>query len=59
MSGFIEILIKRVLFVVTVKDLCDMKNIIANSWDKFTNSLSYARALVEKFLLNRGYCFYC
>ena len=51
--------IKRVLSVATVRDLSDMKNIISNSWDKFSNSLSYGRAWLEKFLLNRGYGSIC
>jgi hypothetical protein len=51
--------IKRALSIITVKDLCDMKNIISNSWDKFSISLSYGKAWIEKFLLNRGYRLFC
>ena len=51
--------IKRALSIITVKDLCDMKNIISNSWDKFSISLSYSKAWIEKFLLNRGYRLFC
>jgi transposase len=51
--------IKRALSIITVKDLCDMKNIISTSWDKFSNSLSYGKAWIEKFLLNRGYRLFC
>lgn len=51
--------IKRALSIITVKDLCDMKNIISNSWDKFSISLSYGKAWIEKFLLNRGYKLFC
>jgi transposase len=51
--------IKRVLSITTVRDLCDMKNIISNSWDKFSSSLSYSRAWIGKFLLNRGYGLFC
>jgi transposase len=51
--------IKRALSIITVKDLCDMRNIISNSWDKFSISLSYGKAWIEKFLLNRGYRLFC
>ena len=51
--------IKRALSIITVKDLCDMKNIISYSWDKLSISLSYGKAWIEKFLLNRGYRLFC
>jgi transposase len=51
--------IKRVLSITTVRDLCDMKNIISNSWDKFSISLSYGRAWIGRFLLKRGYRLFC
>jgi transposase len=51
--------IKRALSILTVRDLCDMKNIISDSWDKLSISLSYGKAWIEKFLLNRGYRLFC
>ena len=51
--------IKRVLSLATIRDLCDMKNTIFNYWDKFSISLSYSKAWIERFLLNRGYDLFC
>jgi len=36
-----------------------MKRIIADSWDKFSNSLSYAEAWIRKFMPNGNYNMFC
>jgi transposase len=51
--------IKRILSISTVRDLCDMKNIISDSWDKFSTSMSYGTAWVGRFLPNRDYKLFC
>lgn len=51
--------IKRILSVSTIKDLYDMKDIISNSWDKLSNSLSYGRAWIGRFLPNSDYNLFC
>jgi transposase len=47
--------IKRILSLTMIKDLCDMKNVITNSWDKFSVSRSFGKAWIGRFLINRGY----
>lgn len=51
--------IKRILSISAVGDLCDMKRIISDSWDKFSNSLSYAEAWIRKFMPNGNYNMFC
>jgi transposase len=51
--------IKRVLSLSNIKDLCDMKNVISDSWDRFSNSLSYAEGWIRKFLSDRDYKLFC
>jgi len=51
--------IKRILSVSTVRDLCDMKRIISDSWDKFSTSMSYGKTWIARFLLNRNYKLFC
>jgi hypothetical protein len=36
-----------------------MKRIISDSWDKFSNSLSYAEAWIRKFMPNGNYNMFC
>jgi transposase len=38
--------IKRILSLTMIKDLCDMKNVITNSWDKFSVSRSFGKAWI-------------
>ena len=47
--------IKRILSISYVRDLEDMKNIISDSWDKFSASMSYGKAWIGKFLPKRDY----
>ena len=51
--------IKRILSISNVRDLCDMKNIISDSWDEFSVSMSYGKAWIGRFLLNRDYELFC
>ena len=51
--------IKRILSVSSIGDECDMRQIISDSWDKFSNSLSYAEAWIRKFIPNRNYNGFC
>ena len=51
--------IKRVLSISVVGDLGDMKRIISDSWEKFSNSLSYAEAWIRKFMPNGNYNMFC
>ena len=51
--------IKRILSVSSIGDECDMRQIISDSWDKFSNSLSYAEAWIRKFMPNRNYNMFC
>ena len=51
--------IKRILSVSSIGDECDMRQIISDSWDKFSNSLSYAEAWIRKFIPNRDYNMFC
>jgi putative transposase len=51
--------IKRILSVSTVRDLCDMKRIISDSWDKFSISTSYGKTWIARFLPNRDYKLFC
>jgi hypothetical protein len=36
-----------------------MKNIISDSWDKFSASMSYGAAWIGRFLPNRDYKLFC
>jgi transposase len=51
--------IKRILSVSSVGDECDMRRIISDSWDRFSNSLSYAEAWIRKFMPNGNYNRFC
>jgi transposase len=51
--------IKRILSISYVRDLHDMKNIISDSWEKFSTSLSYGAAWIGRFLSNRDYKPFC
>ena len=45
--------IKRVLSLVFVETLQHMKDVISNSWETFSKSLSYASSWIDKFLVNK------
>lgn len=47
--------IKRILSLSSIGDECDMRRIISDSWDRFSNSLSYAEAWIRKFMPTRNY----
>ncbi len=51
--------IKRVLSLVFVKNLDDMKCIISQEWDKFSKCLSYAEDWINKFLKIDAYTKLC
>jgi len=51
--------IKRILSISTIRDLSDMKNIISDSWDKLSISISYAREWVGRFLPKCDYKLFC
>ena len=51
--------IKRILSISFVRDLQDMKNIISNSWDKFSASISYGNSWIAKFLQKRDHELFC
>jgi hypothetical protein len=40
-------------------DLCDMKRVNSDSWDRSSNSLSYAEAWIRKFMPNGNYKNFC
>lgn len=56
---FIWKTINRILSISAVKDLCDMKNIISDSWDRFSTSMSYGATWIGRFLSNRDYKSFC
>jgi transposase len=47
--------IKRVLSLVFVESLDEMKKVITDAWDKFSRKMSYARSWVEKFMKGKQY----
>jgi putative transposase len=51
--------IKRILSTSSIRDECDMRRVISDSWDRFSNSLSYADAWIRKFLPNDNYNRFC
>ncbi len=51
--------IKRVLSLVFVKNLDDMKGIISQEWDRFSKCLSYAEGWINKFLKIDAYAKLC
>jgi putative transposase len=51
--------IKRILSVSSIRDECDMRRIISDSWDRFSSSLSYAEAWIRKFMPNTNYIRFC
>jgi transposase len=51
--------IKRILSTSSIRDECDMRRVISDSWDRFSNSLSYADAWIGKFLPNDNYNRFC
>jgi transposase len=51
--------IKRVLSLVFVKNIDDMKSVISKEWDKFSKRLGYAEGWINKFLKSDTYAKLC
>lgn len=51
--------IKRVLSLVFVKNLDDMKSVISQEWNKFSKRLGYAEGWINKFLKVDAYAKLC
>lgn len=47
--------IKRVLSLVFVESLAEMKEVIADAWDKFSKKMSYAKGWIGRFLKGKKY----
>jgi transposase len=47
--------IKRVLSLVFVESLAEMKEVIADAWDKFSKKMSYAKSWIGRFLEGKKY----
>ncbi len=47
--------IKRELSLAFVKNLDEMKRIVADVWDKLSKKISYAKSWIEKFLKDKQY----
>lgn len=47
--------IKRVLSLVFVESLAEMREVIADAWDKFSKKMSYAKGWIGRFLEGKKY----
>jgi len=49
------------LIAGAIKDLISARSkaLISDSWDRFSNSLSYAEAWIRKFIPNGNYNMFC
>jgi putative transposase len=51
--------VRRVLSLIFVTSLDEMKEVISAGWDDFSQRLSYADGWIKRFLKGKNYTFLC